>query len=39
MGSGADGALPVMDDVVAEARRRHVRLVIAPTAQGAGTGR
>jgi len=33
VGTGADGALPVMDDVVAEARRRHVRLVIVPTAR------
>jgi hypothetical protein len=33
IGSGADGALPVMDDVRQQARRREVELVIVPTAQ------
>jgi hypothetical protein len=33
VGSGADGALPVTDDVAREAERRHVRLVVLPTAQ------
>jgi hypothetical protein len=33
VGSGADGALPVMEEVAGEAKRRHVRLVVAPTAQ------
>lgn len=31
IGSGADGALPVLDDVVGEAERRGVELVIVPT--------
>jgi hypothetical protein len=31
IGSGADGALPVMEDVVAEAGRRDVELVVLPT--------
>jgi hypothetical protein len=31
VGSGADGALPVMDDVVEEAERREVELVVLPT--------
>lgn len=31
VGSGADGALPVMEEVAQEARRRGVRLVVLPT--------
>jgi hypothetical protein len=33
VGTGAHGALPVMDDVKREAKRRDVELVAAPTAQ------
>ena len=33
IGSGADGALPVMEDVAEEARRRGVQLVVLPTSQ------
>ena len=33
IGTGADGALPVMNDVREQARRRDVDLVILPTAQ------
>ena len=33
VGTGAHGALPIMDDVEREARARHVELVVAPTAQ------
>ena len=33
VGSGADGALPVMEEVAEEAGRRHVALLVAPTAQ------
>ncbi len=33
IGTGADGALPVMTDVREQARRREVDLVIVPTAQ------
>ena len=33
IGTGADGALPVMKDVHDQARRRDVELVIVPTAQ------
>ena len=33
IGTGADGALPVMNDVHEQARRREVELVIVPTAQ------
>jgi len=33
IGTGADGALPVMNDVREQARRREVELVIVPTAQ------
>lgn len=33
IGTGAYGALPVMDEVVAEAKRRRVRLVVVPTAE------
>ena len=33
VGTGADGALPVMDEVTAEAARRRVTLVTAPTGE------
>ena len=33
IGSGADGALPVTEDVIEEARHRQVELVILPTAR------
>ncbi len=33
VGTGADGALPVMEDVAEEARRRGVQLVALPTSQ------
>lgn len=33
IGTGADGALPVMQEVEEEARRRKVDLLIAPTAE------
>jgi hypothetical protein len=33
IGTGADGALPVMKDVREQARRRQVDLIIVPTAQ------
>jgi hypothetical protein len=33
VGTGADGALPVMPEVIGEAERRHVELVIVPTAK------
>ena len=33
IGTGADGALPVMKEVHEQARRREVDLVIVPTAQ------
>jgi len=33
IGSGAAGALPVMQEVVEEARRRGVRLVVLPTSR------
>lgn len=33
IGSGADGALPIEPEVVAEAHRRDVELVIVPTAE------
>jgi len=36
VGTGAAGALPVTDDVVREAERRGVRLVMAPTAEAIG---
>jgi hypothetical protein len=36
IGTGADGALPVMDEVREQARRRHVELVILPTARALG---
>lgn len=31
VGTGADGALPIEDDVIAEARRRGVELIAVPT--------
>jgi hypothetical protein len=31
VGTGAEGALPVMQDVIGEAERRHVDLVLVPT--------
>jgi hypothetical protein len=37
IGTGADGALPVMQQVRDEARRRKVDLVILPTAEAIGT--
>ncbi|HYU58800.1 MAG TPA: MTH938/NDUFAF3 family protein [Actinomycetota bacterium] len=37
VGSGADGALPVMDQVADEARRRGVELVVQPTARALET--
>ena len=33
VGTGADGALPVMQDVAEEARRRGVQLVVLPTSR------
>jgi len=36
VGSGADGALPVMKQVQEEARRREVDLVVLPTADAIG---
>jgi hypothetical protein len=33
VGSGADGALPVMEDVTEEAERRGVKLVVLPTTE------
>ena len=36
IGTGADGALPVMQQVRHEARRRNVDLVILPTAEAIG---
>lgn len=36
IGSGADGALPVMRQVRQEARRREVDLVVLPTAEAIG---
>jgi hypothetical protein len=33
VGTGANGALPVMDDVMREAQARHVELVVFPTVQ------
>ena len=33
VGSGANGALPVTDDVIEEAARRGVELVVVPTSQ------
>jgi hypothetical protein len=37
VGTGADGALPVMQQVRDEARRRKVELVVLPTAEAIGT--
>ena len=36
IGTGADGALPVMQEVREEARRRKIDLVILPTAEAIG---
>jgi len=36
IGTGADGALPVMEQVREEARRRNVDLVVLPTADAIG---
>jgi hypothetical protein len=36
IGTGAEGALPVMKQVREEARRRKVDLVVLPTAQAMG---
>jgi hypothetical protein len=36
IGTGADGALPVMQEVRDEARRREIDLVVLPTAEAAG---
>ena len=36
IGTGADGALPVMKQVREEARRRRVNLVVLPTAEAIG---
>src|SRR6516225_5405644 len=36
IGTGADGRLPIMKDVLDEARRRGVDLVILPTAEAIG---
>ena len=36
VGTGADGALPVMQQVRDEARRRKVELVVLPTAEAVG---
>jgi hypothetical protein len=33
IGTGADGRLPVMEEVKLEAERRHVELVIVPTSE------
>src|SRR5512133_1435129 len=33
VGTGAHGALPVMDEVLAEAKRRGIELIAAPTAE------
>ena len=33
VGTGAQGALPVMDEVLEEAERRHVELLSLPTAE------
>jgi hypothetical protein len=33
IGTGADGALPIVGDVTEEAERRGVRLVVLPTAE------
>ena len=36
IGTGADGALPVMQEVRDEARRRDIDLVVLPTAEAVG---
>jgi hypothetical protein len=36
IGTGADGALPIMQQVRGEARRRTVDLIILPTAEAIG---
>ena len=36
IGTGADGALPVMQEVRDEARRRRIDLVVLPTAEAVG---
>jgi hypothetical protein len=36
IGTGADGALPVLQQVRDEARRRKVDLIVLPTAQAIG---
>ena len=36
IGTGADGALPVMNEVREQARRRDVELVVLPTVQAIG---
>ena len=36
IGTGADGALPVMQEVRDEARRREIDLVVLPTAEAIG---
>ena len=36
IGTGADGALPVMPEVRDEARRREIDLVVLPTAEAVG---
>jgi hypothetical protein len=36
IGTGADGALPVMQEVRDEARRREINLVVLPTAEAVG---
>jgi hypothetical protein len=33
VGSGASGSLPVTDDVIAEAERRGVELIVMPTVE------
>ena len=33
VGTGANGALPVMDEVLAEAKRRGIELIAAPTSE------
>jgi hypothetical protein len=33
VGTGANGALPVMDEVTREAARRHVELLVVPTSE------
>ena len=33
IGTGAHGALPVMDEILAEAKRRNIEVIAAPTAE------